>query len=32
MAEFMADDAPVIVDGSKTYLLRDLLPDAFRIK
>ncbi len=32
MAEFMADDAPIIVDGSKTYLLRDLLPDAFRIK
>jgi|CXWL01.1.fsa_nt_gi homotetrameric cytidine deaminase len=32
MAEFMADDAPIIVDGSKTYALGELLPDAFRIK
>lgn len=32
MTEFMADNAPVIVDGSKTYALGELLPDAFRIK
>ncbi|GAM98725.1 cytidine deaminase [alpha proteobacterium U9-1i] len=32
MAEFMDDDASVIVDGSKTYALGELLPDAFRIK
>lgn len=32
MAEFMDDGALVIVDGSKTYTLGELLPDAFRIK
>ena len=31
MAEFMADDAVVIVDGSKDYTLGELLPDAFRL-
>ena len=31
MAEFMADDAVVIVDGAKTYKLGELMPDAFRL-
>jgi cytidine deaminase len=31
MAEFMDDDALVIVDGSRTYTLGELLPDAFRL-
>lgn len=32
MAEFMSDDAPVIVDGSRDYTMGELLPDAFRIE
>ena len=31
MAEFMDNDALVIVDGSRTYTLGELLPDAFRL-
>ena len=31
MAEFMLDDAVVIVDGAKTYTMGELLPDAFRL-
>jgi homotetrameric cytidine deaminase len=31
MAEFMSDDAVVIVDGAKTYTMGELLPDAFRL-
>jgi cytidine deaminase len=32
MAEFMDDDAPVIVDGGRDYTVGELLPDAFRIQ
>jgi cytidine deaminase len=32
MAEFMDDDAPVIVDGGRDYSVGELLPDAFRIR
>src|SRR5215813_11231490 len=31
MAEFMADDALVIVDGARTYTMGELLPDSFRL-
>lgn len=32
MTEFMEDDATVIVDGSRSYTLSELLPDGFRIR
>jgi len=31
MAEFMAEDAPVIVSETKSYTLGQLLPEAFRL-
>ena len=32
MAEFMEDDAIIIVDGARDYTMGELLPDAFRLK